>query len=431
MKSASAANLCSFVDERKEQLVAIVGDLVRLPSENRAPLGTELACQEFIAARLRQAGWDPTLYAPDTVPGITSHPLFWPGRDYTNRPNLGATCTGGGSGRSLILSGHIDTVPAGSMPWTHPPFDGAIEGNRIYGRGAFDMKAGIAANLFVVEALNELGLRLAGDLTFETVVDEEFGGVNGTLAGRLAGYTASAAVISEPSGMRICPAQRGGRTVHITFTAPNGGILSPAPGAGVAEQLRLFLNALPGFVGARRSAAPAHPLYAHLEDPVPVTVARIHTAPWGTGEPPNVPPVCQVELFWQTMPGETMDAIDREFDGWFRELILCNPGTFRVPPTVTHPIRWLPGSTISPKEPVVREFSTAVASVTGAAPPISGIEGPCDMFVFHEFGVPAILWGPRGGNTHMPDEYVEIDSLVQSTKALLTFVCQWCGVIGQ
>ena len=60
-------------------------------------------------------------------------------------------------------------------------------------------------------------------------------------------------------------------------------------------------------------------------------------------------------------------------------------------------------------------------------PSIAGIEGPCDMYAFHQFGIPTVLWGPRGSNTHMPDEYVEIDSLVESAKALLAFVCSWCG----
>jgi acetylornithine deacetylase len=290
------------------------------------------------------------------------------------------------------------------------------------------MKAGIASNLFVAEALSELGIELAGSLTFESVVDEEFGGVNGTLAGRLMGYTGDAAVISEPTSTRVCPAQRGGRTVHITFAAPNGGILSPVSGMGVTEQLRVFLNAIPEFARIRRAAAPAHPLYAHLEEPVPVTVARIHTAPWGTSEPPNVPPVCQVELFWQTMPGESVEEIDAQFNGWLRGLAQANAAYFAVPPHVTHPIRWLPGSALAPDNALVTELTATVEATLGRTPPVCGIEGPCDLFVFHEFGIPALLWGPAGGNTHMPDEYVEIDSLVRSTQTLLTFVCQWCGV---
>src|ERR1051325_1881836 len=135
--------------------------------------------------------------------------MFWPGRHYSHRPNVGAVRKGTGGGRSLVLSGHIDPVPAGSGPWTRLPFGGAVEGNRLYGRGSNDMKAGVASNLFVAEALSMLGVQLAGDLPFESVVDEEFGGVNGTLAGRLMGFNADAAVISEPTALRISPAQRG------------------------------------------------------------------------------------------------------------------------------------------------------------------------------------------------------------------------------
>ena len=246
MNFASERDLSTYVEERTDRLVAIARDLVRIPSENRAPQGAEFGCQEYLASRLRRAGWTPKLYTPDEVPGIAAHPLFWPGRDYAQRPNLASFRKGTGGGRSLVLSGHIDTVPAGSAPWTHSPFSGQIEGNRLYGRGAVDMKAGIASNLFVVETLSELGIDLAGNLTFEAVVDEEFGGVNGTLAGRLMGYNGDAAILSEPTATRVCPAQRGGRTVHLTFTAPNGGILAPAHGAGVAEQV-LHLFRLRGF----------------------------------------------------------------------------------------------------------------------------------------------------------------------------------------
>jgi acetylornithine deacetylase len=148
----------------------------------------------------------PDLYYLHDVPGFEKHPLFHPGRDYRQRPNLAARRKGAGGGRSLLLTGHIDTVPSGTQEWTRDPFGGELEDGRIYGRGANDMKAGIAANLFVMECLQELGLSLAGDVLFETVVDEEFGGSNGTLAGRLHGFNADAAIISEPSSLRISAA---------------------------------------------------------------------------------------------------------------------------------------------------------------------------------------------------------------------------------
>lgn len=426
MKTASEQNVQGYVEEHANRLIGILRDLVRIPSVNHPPGGGEGACQEYVARFLEGLGWEPHVYLPGSAPGIAEHPLYWKGRDYTGRPNVCARRAGTGGGRSLILSGHIDTVPVGSRAWSHDPFGAQVEGNRLYGRGAVDMKSGIAVNLFVAEALTALDLRLAGDLTVESVVDEEFGGVNGTLAGRLMGYTADAAVISEPSYLRICPAQRGGRTVHITFHHPNEGILN-GDGNGVAEQLRVFLNAVSEFQDRRLRTAERHPWYGHLGNPVPVTIAKIYTAEWGYHEPPNTPDRCHVEMFWQAMPGETLEAIDREFFEWFHALLARHAGTFWLRPTVEHPYRWLPGSALDPSAEVISSLRGVAESVTGERPLVRGIEGPCDMYVFHEFGVPAVLWGARGGNVHHVDEYVEIDSVVHAAKVLLAFVRQWCG----
>jgi acetylornithine deacetylase len=427
MNTALDTELSSYVDANRERLVEILQDLVRIPSENRAPLGNEGPCQQYLARALADAGWMPHLYNPLDAPGIERHPAYWPGREYANRPNLAAVRAGRGGGRSLVMSGHIDTVPAGAAPWRRSPYSGAVEGNRLYGRGSNDMKAGIASHLFVAEAVARLQLPLRGDLTFESVVDEEFGGVNGTLAGRLMGYNADAAIIAEPTGVRICPAQRGGRTAHVTFRASNAGILGDRDASGVIHQLQAFLNALPAFTAERRQLAPRHPLYAHVADPVPVTVGRVHTAAWGTSEPPNTPDVCRMELFWQTMPGEALADIDAQFSLWFDKLMAAHPALFRQRPQLEHPIRWLPGSAENPDGPLVKTLAAVAEATLGFAPAIQGIEAPCDLYMFHTFGVPAALWGPRGGNTHMPDEYVELDSLLQSTKALLAFVCAWCG----
>jgi acetylornithine deacetylase len=423
--------LCSYVASHTERLIGIVRELVRIPSENTPPTGNESQCQEHLAEELRRLGLDPVLYRPIDVPGIEQHPLFWGGRDYSNRPNLGARRKGIGAGRSLVLSGHIDTVPRGTLPWTRDPFGGEVEGNRLYGRGSNDMKGGVATNLFVLEAIQELGLRLHGDLVFETVVDEEFGGVNGTLAGRLKGFNADAAIIAEPSFLRICPAQRGGRTVHITLRVdPSGGVLTEGKfPVGVSDQLRHFLNKLQGFAAQRRDRALVHDLYRNNSDPVPVGITKIITGPWGTKEPIGVPDSCQIELYWQLMPGETQPAVEQEFFEWFEGMMASAPELFAVKPRVEFPIRWMPGSSIDRREPLVTELAACAEAVLGKPPAIAGIEGPCDMYVFHQaFGIPAVLWGARGGNTHAADEYLEIDSLVAAAKAQLLFVCRWCEV---
>lgn len=421
--------LLNFVEQNANRLVEILQDLVRIPSENKAPEGSEAKCQHYVAQFLTRLGCNPVVYGMDEVPGLAQHPVYLEGRNYEGRPNVGGRMAGAGGGRSLLLSGHIDTVPVGSSHWTKDPFGGEVEGNRLYGRGSNDMKGGVATNLFVLECLHRLGLKLKGDVLLETVVDEEFGGVNGTLAGRLKGYNADAVVLSEPSFLRICPAQRGGRIAHITLTSTGGVLEDLTPTAGVVEQLTFLLNHLPEFAAERRRKAKPHPLYAENADPVPVAVTKIITAPWGTSEPVTIPEECKVEIYWQAMPGETQTEIDREFLAWVASLSQL-PGTpLTKPLEVVFPGRWLPGSAISAQEPLVAELADCATRVLGQRPAIQGIEGPCDMFVFHEVQhTPAVLWGARGGNTHGADEYVEIDTLVDAAKVLLVFAAQWCGV---
>jgi acetylornithine deacetylase len=420
--------LLQYADTRGADLIESLQTLVRTPSENTPPTGAELACQQYCAESLRACGYATDCFEPDEVEGLHNHPIYRAGRDYRNRPVIVGRRPGSGGGRSLILSGHIDTVPRGTLPWTRDPFGASIESGRLYGRGSNDMKAGIATNLFVALAIRDLGLPLRGSLTIESVVDEEFGGVNGTLASRLRGYVADAAVISEASSLRVCPAQRGGRTAHITFEVPNGGILSAGMETGVAEQLGWFLSRLPSFAELRKSAARRHPLYEHVENHVPVSVLKIHSGPWGTGEPMATASTCRVELYWQTAPGEELEAVDAQFSDWLRDVVESKPELFPVPPTVTYPVDWLPAAVTDVEDPFVREFKACVGDVLGAEPEMAGIEGPCDMFVFNQaFGIPAVLWGARGGNTHAADEYVEIESVLAAAKALLLFVYRWCA----
>jgi acetylornithine deacetylase len=428
--SEQQRRLTEHVAQQRDRLIEIAQELIRRPSENTPPNGAEKSCQTWIAQCLANCGLQPDIYELSDIAGIETHPLFFAGRDYTGRPNLAARREGAGGGRSLLLSGHIDTVPRGTQNWKRDPFGAEIADNRIFGRGSNDMKAGVAINLFVMECVARLDLPLKGDLLFESVIDEEFGGSNGTLAGRLRGYNAHAAILSEPSSLRICPAQRGGRTAHLTFHVGTGGVLQngPFPG-GVTAQITHFLAKLPTFAAQRRARVRVHEMYAGHPDPVPVSVTKIFTSPWGYGEPITVPDTVRLELYWQLMPSETQAEVEREFFDWLRDLTASAPQIFAAMPEVNFPLRWLPGSAISASEPLVQELSRCAETVFGTKPQVAGIEGPCDLFIFHSFSIPAVLWGPSGGNTHAPDEYVEIDSMISAAKALLLFAAEWCGAV--
>ena len=197
------------VDHCRYEVMQVVTDVVRIPSQNKPPVGEERAVQEYLARLPGRAGLPADLYQPDLVPGLREHPEFWPGRDYSDRPNLSSQLKGRGGGRSLLLTGHGDTVAVGENVWNHPPFGADIQDGKLYGLGASDMKGQMAAMLVLYKAIAEQGISLRGDLAFECVVDEEEGGVNATIAGRLRDGVMDGAILPEATGLDIYPAITG------------------------------------------------------------------------------------------------------------------------------------------------------------------------------------------------------------------------------
>lgn len=129
-----------------------------------------------------------------------------------------AVLKGSGGGKSIILNGHIDVVPVGDEAnWEHDPFSGMIECGKLYGRGATDMKGGNVALLMAIESIIASGIKLKGDVIFQSVIEEESGGA-GTLAAVLRGYQADGAIIPEPTNMKLFPKQQGSMWFRITVT---------------------------------------------------------------------------------------------------------------------------------------------------------------------------------------------------------------------
>jgi acetylornithine deacetylase len=219
-----AAEATSVHDARRllrplrAEVVALAQSLVRVDSVAVPPEGHETRVQKVLARALRRHRVDVELYDVGFL-SRSRHPFARRDRRYRGRHNLVARLPGAGRGRSLLLSGHVDTVPAGHEPWSASPWSGAIRKGRLHGRGSWDMKGGLAAQAAVAMALRKAGLRLGGDLLLESVVDEEFAGGGGTLAGRLRGITADACAVAEPTNEAVLQTRAAG-TSSTSSAAP-------------------------------------------------------------------------------------------------------------------------------------------------------------------------------------------------------------------
>ncbi len=412
----------------REEMVTLLQHLVQAASVNTPPHGDEAAAQGILAEFYRSRGVQPDLYDTDFLK-TSGHTYARIDRDLRNRQNLFVGLSGRGKGRSLLLNGHIDTVPPGRGKWSTSPWSGSIEGNRLYGLGSFDMKAGLAAHAAVVAALTVSGTRLAGDFMAESVVDEEWGGGSGTLAARLRCGNADAGIVSEGTQLEILRATRGGYVVDLQVRAgdatayfAHGDIVSPAVPMG-----RLL-----GWIDTwieRRGKVPGGGAYASIPNPAPVQVLAVESNRIEREVPLSVPTYATVRVYFQFLPDEDVDALLSEVKASLQAFAFSDP-FFR-----SHPIEWRPlydpallGHEL-PREHIWTQcMSTSAEYVSGRPPVISAAPYPCDAFLLQrEFGIPTLLFGPCGAGAHNPDEYVELDSVLQTAETLLTAALLWCS----
>jgi len=422
-------NVLERISQSSEEIVQFTQQLVQIPSENVPPFGFEKECQEFLIDFLDNVGLDVDFFLPTDVEGLTEHPAFLAGRNYENRPNVVGVWKGEGGGKSIIISGHADTSPKEPMPWIKSePFSGEILDGNIYGRGTFDMKGGLAAGFMAVKFLKESGIKLKGDVILESVVDEEYGGANGTLATILKGYKADAAIVPEPTGMVICPATRGDQNFKVIIQGSSGmpytsgewinpvyGMASIIKGMRLLEQIRL-------------KSSDVHPLYKDVPDPLPVIIKKLKAGEVEEHGALGIPADCWLLVGLQTFPPTTEEQIDREFFNFMDSLIETDPELKKNPPRYEKRFRYVEPTEISASHPIVKEIESSFHKVTGRKAEVKGAPFPCDAFLFNKFGdTPVICLGPEGANAHALDEFISIESLMDLTKIFALAIFNWCN----
>lgn len=205
------------IEKHRERLFEILSELIKINSENFGPHGNEQEMAEFVAKSLERLNVKNDVYPPESIPGLTEHHDFLPGRNTDKRPNVTGMIKGTNSKRKLMFTAHIDTMPIGDKSlWSVDPLGGEIKNGRIYGRGACDDKYAVATVLFILEAFRELGISLSNDLYFTGYCDEEFGGGNGALGACLK-YPCDVYVNLDCKNMRIWNCAVGGRREALTL----------------------------------------------------------------------------------------------------------------------------------------------------------------------------------------------------------------------
>jgi acetylornithine deacetylase len=433
-------SVCAEIARERDQLVALASALVGFDTTARNPGDPprqEAALQEYLAGRLGAIGADIDLFEPDAS-AMQGKPLVPPGLDFVGRPELIATKRGAGHGRSLVFNGHIDVVSTEPRDaWTSDPFVAQVRDGKLYGRGTCDMKGGIAAMVFAVEAIARQGIELAGDVIVATNTDEESSGAGGTALVQR-GLRADAGIVTEATGLDVWIACRGseygtikvpGRPGHAEVRQPDwreGGAVNAIEKAMVVVQatqgLRRAWSQRPGL---------EHPQLSR-PDLLP-TMAR--SGEW----PVTYPAECELTIAVMYLPGQADERgwgsrVRAEVEEWIARETAHDDWLAEHPPR----IRWWSNAVmpleIPVSEPIVQAALDASTDV-GASPRLSGLDSWYDgATLTHLAGIPSIGFGPPGFDSdglslaHMVDEYVPIDGLVSSAQALAVAAIRFCGL---
>ena len=479
--NANVDAIKAWVRAHRDQIIRSIQELIRIPTENRPPKGDEYAGQIYVKGILEGMGAEVDMFTPDEVPELLRHPAYYPGRDYADRPNVVGVFRGSGGGRSIGFSSHMDTASRDPLPWViSEPFSGEVKEDRLYGRGSYDMKAGLMASIWAVRAVRELGVPLRGDVIIESVVDEEWGGSNGTLAARLRGYNPDVFVIPEPSHMVVAPAHLGVRIYRLTLSGASGMRFggekfdNPALGAAVVlEEIQKFAAEHHGL------SLPA--IYAG-GDPPPVDVMAVEGRGYG------VPRSCSVDFFVHffeddtrepapaagagasgqgaagqgasvvgpggAAPGAAGGAAPKASDkakplGAYTDAALEHlPASAlaveaRVKRFVDelkrHPrlssfeieleplSRFVEPSSMPADHPIVGLACDALRAL-GRDAVVRGAPFACDGYVFNRYSPSkGLILGPGGAAAHAADEYVLIDDVLDLVGTYACLIAEWAG----
>jgi len=339
--------------------------------------------------------------------------------DYSDRFNIACHRRGSGGGKSLLISTHIDTVPAD--PAWKEAFTPQIEDSRIIGRGACDAKGQIAAAWLALRLLDSLGVKTLGDATQQIVIEEEPGG-NGALGMMLAGQRADGAVVMESTDLQVHPANRGAIWYRLKVTGKSVHMGRIREGISAHDKAMQIIEIMRRYEQRLIAESQGQPLFARYEQPVQLNVGIVRAGDW----PSTVPAECLLEGGVGFLPNKPMADIKRELeaairaeaDDWTKEHFVLDFPKLHNDAYQT-----------DPEHP----FVTTLAAACGEADLASEVFGwniSCDARLYHHRGkMPTIVFGPgQISQAHATGEWIDINEIGKAAVVLAIFIARWCGI---
>lgn len=412
-----------WIDENRGEVIGFLEDIIRIPSVT----GNEGPIQDFLEGYLCRLGLDVDKFVPD-IEELRKHPAYVKEAEpYEGRPNVVATWNGTGEGRSLLFNGHIDVIPEGADEnWKHGCWSGDIdEEGRLYGRGASDMKSGVAAYTMAIKALKACGLKPQGDVIAEYVMDEELTG-NGTLACVIKGYKADAGICCETSSMRVQPGSIGRIWFTIRIKGKAAGIQRRYEGVNAIELGYIVTRAVSAFEKSRVDTI-THPLYPDILASIPCMIGQFESGTYNSAFPDS----CILKGSMATVPGESSSEVKERFVRFVQETAAAqHPWLQDNPPEVIFTGYFAEPSEIPADSPIVQTLCRCYEAHYVKPPVISGREGAADIRHLNRYGnTPTVIFGPgMTEQMHANNEWVMVEDYIDAVKILAATIIDWCGV---
>lgn len=389
---------------KESECIQLLQSLVRTPSVN--PPGGERACGELLAALFDAEAIDNELVPIEEA-----------------RCNVVAHLAGAGASAGtppgkrkpvLLYSGHLDTVPAGQRPWERDPYSGTIDGDQLYGLGACDMKAGLAAVSLAAVALNRLGVALAGDLLVVASAGEETDSVGARqFLDSRASEGVSAAVIAEPTSLNVHVAEKGALWAEFILDGQTAHGSRPDLGVNAIDGAAELLSLL------RKLS------FVQLDHPL-LTPATMSINTIAGGVKTNViPDRCSISVDIRSVPGQDHGDLVRQLQQAL-DIAVSRVPELRGSVTVTN--NRVPMET-DQRDPLVRAALESLQGVGRTEAEVRGQAAFTDASVFTAAGIPQIIVGPGPEwMAHCPDEYTSIGQYLQAVEVFASLAARYLGV---